>query len=95
MGEAFGGLNMDASGPGVGSGQGDGTAGPGGRAAALRGSGLGAACELLLGPAKEAGRGTGTRWGSFLGSATRWAGTPGAARGASARDAGDGGWQDR
>lgn len=64
-----------------------------GRAAALRGPGLGAACELLLGPPKEAGRGNGTQWGSFLGSATRWAGTPGAAGGASARDGGGGGRQ--
>lgn len=65
-----------------------------GREAALRGPGLSTACELLLGPPKEAGQDDGTRWGSFLGSATRWAGTPGAARGASARDGG-GGWQDR
>lgn len=62
MGEAFGGLNMDASGPGVGSGQGDGTAGPGGRAAALRGSSLGAACQLLLGLARALGPDAAAFW---------------------------------
>ena len=49
-------------------------------------------CSLSASP--RAGEGTGTRCSSFLGSAMRWAGAPGAAGVVSARD-GEWGWQDR